>query len=255
MKIPDRIASEEELEQLLSEPHPALIEMMKRLDGDIAILGVAGKMGVTMAMQAKRAVEASSCLLNGFSDCADASAGNARKAGSSEHIISRESMIRINFFSFIKRFLFEKSDFLLVCKCGIFISDIAMKHMPERLCFITPEFILISDAVCFQFRDQFFRLIAVEISVCGHEKAGREISGDMCRNIQQMQRFILFAFWQEIPQGIAHPFRGIQPAVQGNSAQMQFLRRLYREQCRIVGICQQQRIGRDSGCACGITDS
>lgn len=58
MKIPDRIASEEELEQLLSEPHPALIEMMKRLDGDIAILGVAGKMGVTMAMQAKRAVEA-----------------------------------------------------------------------------------------------------------------------------------------------------------------------------------------------------
>ena len=58
MKIPDRIASEEELEQLLSEPHPALIEMMKRLDGDIMILGVAGKMGVTMAMQAKRAVEA-----------------------------------------------------------------------------------------------------------------------------------------------------------------------------------------------------
>ncbi|MBR6058357.1 MAG: NAD(P)-dependent oxidoreductase [Victivallales bacterium] len=58
MKIPDRITSEEELEILLSEPHPALIEMMKRLDGDIMILGVAGKMGVTMAMQAKRAVEA-----------------------------------------------------------------------------------------------------------------------------------------------------------------------------------------------------
>ena len=43
MKIPEKIASVEELEWLLSEPHPALIEMMKRLDGDIVILGVAGK--------------------------------------------------------------------------------------------------------------------------------------------------------------------------------------------------------------------
>ena len=51
-------ADEKELNWLLSEPAPALIEMMKRLEGDIAILGVAGKMGVTMAMQAKRAVDA-----------------------------------------------------------------------------------------------------------------------------------------------------------------------------------------------------
>ena len=51
-------ANETELNQLLSEPAPRLVEMMKRLEGDIAILGVAGKMGVTMAMQAKRAVEA-----------------------------------------------------------------------------------------------------------------------------------------------------------------------------------------------------
>lgn len=57
MKIPDRIASEEELEMLLSEPHPAVVEMMKHLEGDVMILGVAGKMGVTMAMQAKRAVQ------------------------------------------------------------------------------------------------------------------------------------------------------------------------------------------------------
>ena len=49
---------EKELNWLLSEPAPALIEMMKRLEGDIAILGVAGKMGITMAMQAKRAVDA-----------------------------------------------------------------------------------------------------------------------------------------------------------------------------------------------------
>ena len=50
--------NETELNGLLSEPSPQVIEMMKRLEGDIAILGVAGKMGVTMAMQARRAVEA-----------------------------------------------------------------------------------------------------------------------------------------------------------------------------------------------------
>lgn len=51
-------ANEIELNQMLSEPHPELIKMMQRLEGDIAILGVAGKMGVTMAMQAKRAAAA-----------------------------------------------------------------------------------------------------------------------------------------------------------------------------------------------------
>ena len=50
--------NEAELNELLSIPPPGLIGMMKRLEGDIAILGVAGKMGVTMAMQAKKAVEA-----------------------------------------------------------------------------------------------------------------------------------------------------------------------------------------------------
>ncbi len=50
--------NEAELNELLSIPTPGLIGMMKRLEGDIAILGVAGKMGVTMAMQAKKAVEA-----------------------------------------------------------------------------------------------------------------------------------------------------------------------------------------------------
>ena len=46
--------NEAELNELLSIPPPGLIGMMKRLEGDIAILGVAGKMGVTMAMQAKK---------------------------------------------------------------------------------------------------------------------------------------------------------------------------------------------------------
>ena len=36
----------------------SLIEMMKRIDGDIMILGIAGKMGVTMGRQAVNAIRA-----------------------------------------------------------------------------------------------------------------------------------------------------------------------------------------------------
>ena len=48
----------EKLDAFLSLPHPELVEMMKRLDGDIMILGIAGKMGVTMGMQAVEAIKA-----------------------------------------------------------------------------------------------------------------------------------------------------------------------------------------------------
>jgi len=43
------------LEALLSTPAPAVVELMRRLEGDLLILGVAGKMGVTLALQAVRA--------------------------------------------------------------------------------------------------------------------------------------------------------------------------------------------------------
>ena len=49
------IGSIEELETLLSEPTPGVVETMRRLNGDIIILGVAGKMGPTLARMAKRA--------------------------------------------------------------------------------------------------------------------------------------------------------------------------------------------------------
>ena len=58
MKYPERIAGTEELEQLLSVPSAELIEMMKRLNGDIMILGIAGKMGVTMGRLAVNAIRA-----------------------------------------------------------------------------------------------------------------------------------------------------------------------------------------------------
>ena len=54
---PDYYADESQLEEALSRPTPQLIEMMKTLDGDLILLGVAGKMGVSMARMAKRACE------------------------------------------------------------------------------------------------------------------------------------------------------------------------------------------------------
>lgn len=54
---PKTIADESQLDTLLSEPPTRVIEMMARLAGDLTILGVAGKMGPTLARMAKRATE------------------------------------------------------------------------------------------------------------------------------------------------------------------------------------------------------
>lgn len=48
----------QELEQNMTEPSDRLIEDISKLDGDIVILGVGGKMGPTLAGLAKRAIEA-----------------------------------------------------------------------------------------------------------------------------------------------------------------------------------------------------
>ena len=53
--LPDRIEDEEHLEDLMSEPTPELVGDMKRVDGDIMVLGVGGKVGPTLARMAKRA--------------------------------------------------------------------------------------------------------------------------------------------------------------------------------------------------------
>jgi hypothetical protein len=53
----DRIENVEHLEDLLSEPTPAAVEALAALDGDLIILGVAGKMGPTLARMAVRAFE------------------------------------------------------------------------------------------------------------------------------------------------------------------------------------------------------
>jgi nucleoside-diphosphate-sugar epimerase len=53
--LPDRIESVEQLEEMLSDPTPAAIKAMGNMKGDLIILGVAGKMGPTLARMAKRA--------------------------------------------------------------------------------------------------------------------------------------------------------------------------------------------------------
>lgn len=53
----DKIGSERELDDLLSTPSPAVVEQIGELDGDIMILGVAGKIGPGLSMTAVRAIE------------------------------------------------------------------------------------------------------------------------------------------------------------------------------------------------------
>ena len=56
--IPDSIKSVEQLEEMLSNPSEGAIETLGRLDGDIVILGVGGKIGPSLARMARRASDA-----------------------------------------------------------------------------------------------------------------------------------------------------------------------------------------------------
>src|SRR5271170_7056298 len=55
MSPSERIDSVEHLDDLLSEPTPHAIDTAAKLDGDLMLLGVAGKMGPTLARMARRA--------------------------------------------------------------------------------------------------------------------------------------------------------------------------------------------------------
>jgi nucleoside-diphosphate-sugar epimerase len=58
MERPARIRDVAHLEELLSEPSDAAIEAVRRANGDVLVLGVAGKMGPTLARMARRAMDA-----------------------------------------------------------------------------------------------------------------------------------------------------------------------------------------------------
>lgn len=53
----DSIKTTEQLEEMLSEPSAEVIEMMGRLEGDVILLGVGGKIGPSLARMARRATD------------------------------------------------------------------------------------------------------------------------------------------------------------------------------------------------------
>ncbi|MBM4018083.1 MAG: NAD-dependent epimerase/dehydratase family protein [Planctomycetes bacterium] len=55
---PDEIRTEEELDEVLTRPSPQLAEFMRRLEGDVLVLGAGGKMGPTLCVLARRALQA-----------------------------------------------------------------------------------------------------------------------------------------------------------------------------------------------------
>lgn len=55
--LPEQISSAEELEELLSRPTAPALAALQKLDSDLVILGVSGKMGPTLARMAQRAIE------------------------------------------------------------------------------------------------------------------------------------------------------------------------------------------------------
>ena len=55
--VPDSIRDVHQLEDLLSEPTPYLSNAFREVSGDVIVLGVAGKMGPTLARMAKRTLD------------------------------------------------------------------------------------------------------------------------------------------------------------------------------------------------------
>jgi nucleoside-diphosphate-sugar epimerase len=56
--LPERIDTEEQLDELLTRPKAALVEFIKTVSSPLLILGAGGKMGPTLAVLAKRAASA-----------------------------------------------------------------------------------------------------------------------------------------------------------------------------------------------------
>lgn len=56
MTLPDRIDTDAQLEDILAEPYAVDVECAAQLDGDVMILGAAGKMGPSLARRVHRAM-------------------------------------------------------------------------------------------------------------------------------------------------------------------------------------------------------
>jgi dTDP-4-dehydrorhamnose reductase len=53
--LPELIETEEQLDEVMTRPSPALVGFMRTLDGPLVVLGAGGKMGPTLAVLAQRA--------------------------------------------------------------------------------------------------------------------------------------------------------------------------------------------------------
>lgn len=62
MQFPEIIENEQQLEELLSRPTPEVVELFKTIEGDIIFLGIAGKIGPSIARMAKRACDEAGVL-------------------------------------------------------------------------------------------------------------------------------------------------------------------------------------------------
>ena len=58
---PERIVSEDELEELLSRPSPELVRGLAALEGDLMVLGAGGKIGPSLVRMALRATQQAGC--------------------------------------------------------------------------------------------------------------------------------------------------------------------------------------------------
>ncbi|MGA2497609.1 MAG: NAD-dependent epimerase/dehydratase family protein [Tepidisphaeraceae bacterium] len=56
--LPQAISNVEELDELLSRPTSSAVETIRRISGDVVVLGVGGKMGPTLARMLRRAADA-----------------------------------------------------------------------------------------------------------------------------------------------------------------------------------------------------
>jgi nucleoside-diphosphate-sugar epimerase len=56
-EFPDVIDNEDQLEELISRPGEDVIKMFSNIDGDLIFLGIAGKIGLSLARMAKRACD------------------------------------------------------------------------------------------------------------------------------------------------------------------------------------------------------
>ncbi len=79
MDLPELIETDAALDALLARPYPELVALMGRLKGDVMILGIAGKMGLTLGAAAVHAIRESGISRNvyGVSRFTDESAWKA----------------------------------------------------------------------------------------------------------------------------------------------------------------------------------